>query len=223
MSVSPHPRQEYFRNRAETCRDPVAMGDWTTDDPEPKVAYEAYAAYRSGIWESLEPSPGLRCLDAGCGAGASLQGLEGQGMALVGLDFCAGMLAQARRFVRGPRWALGEVTRIPFRSGSFDRVLASGVLQYLTQREARQALIEFCRVCTPGGIVYVSNLQLGSPTHDGEETPSRLAPCTFFDPGFVAETLQASHPGSRVEMRACALQPVYPHVTLADARIRIPR
>lgn len=216
--MSPHPRQEYFRKRSEACADPVAMGDWTSDDAEPRVLHEAYAAYRAGIWEALEPAPGMRCLDAGCGAGASLLGLEGRGLELFGFDFCAGMLAQARRFVRGPRWALGEVQRIPFRSGAFDRVLASGVLQYLTQREARLALAELCRVCRAGGIVYVSNLQLGVPTEDVPEYGPHIRLSTFFDPGFVAEAL----PGMHVEMRRCALQGSFPHLRVADARIRVP-
>ena len=83
-----HPRREYFRRRAETFDDPISMADWTTDEAEPKVIHEAYAAYRKTIWKRLEPAPGMRCLDAGCGAGASLVGIPVPGLRKVGFDFC---------------------------------------------------------------------------------------------------------------------------------------
>jgi SAM-dependent methyltransferase len=127
---------------------------WASGD-----AYEPYmgrwsrlVAARFVDW--LDPAPGARWLDVGCGTGA-LTGTVlavARPAAVLGLDRSAGFLARARRL---PGAALGraDATRLPARDASVDRVVSGLVLNFLPDPAA--AVAELARVCRPGGVVAV--------------------------------------------------------------------
>jgi SAM-dependent methyltransferase len=96
--------------------------------PNPIVAIDRRHTFRT-----LDPRPGERILDAGCGTGTCLRMLRGAGSVPVGLDFSPGMLRVARRMTPGASVAQADLNRaFPVRPGSFDAVVSSLVSEHLT-------------------------------------------------------------------------------------------
>jgi ubiquinone/menaquinone biosynthesis C-methylase UbiE len=102
------------------------------------------------------PAP-RRVLDVGCGPGASAFALAevlGGGAQVVGVDLAAAMVARARRHQRrgaapAVRFLVGDATRLPFPSGSFDLVTGHSFLYLVPDPLA--VLAEVRRVLAPGG------------------------------------------------------------------------
>jgi SAM-dependent methyltransferase len=91
-----------------------------------------------------------RVLDLGCGNGAYLERISA-----IGLDASVGMLHSASARTTNPLVA-GDAAMLPFRSSSFDLVLAAHMLYHVEDRAA--ALAEIARVLTPSGsFVAVTN------------------------------------------------------------------
>jgi ubiquinone/menaquinone biosynthesis C-methylase UbiE len=90
----------------------------------------------------------LRLLDCGCGTGANLAMLREHGRAY-GFDLLAGSTTDARG-----RLARADVTRIPFRTGTFDVATAFDVLQCVDRDEL--AVAEMARVTRPGGAIVLT-------------------------------------------------------------------
>jgi SAM-dependent methyltransferase len=88
---------------------------------------------------SLEP---VRTLDVGCGTGFVTRHLPG---VVVGADRSLGMLRLAQPRIAGPT-ACADALRLPFRSGSFDRVFAGHVYGHLTPDRARTFVEEAFRL-----------------------------------------------------------------------------
>jgi ubiquinone/menaquinone biosynthesis C-methylase UbiE len=102
----------------------------------------------------------LRVLDAGCGTGFFGIGLarRGHGWRIEGLDASAGMIRVARRQadrhgLSGATFRQGDVTALPYDDGSFDAVVAAGLMPNLNDWSA--ALAELRRVLRPVGRLFV--------------------------------------------------------------------
>ena len=106
--------------------------------------------------------PGMRVLDAGCGAGRNLVYLLKSGFEVFGVDESSGALAQTQRLVTelAPQLALENfrvepVERMSFADASFDVVLSSAVLHFARDEEQWQSMVsEMWRVLKPGGIFF---------------------------------------------------------------------
>nr|MBA2601069.1 methyltransferase domain-containing protein [Actinomycetota bacterium] len=99
--------------------------------------------------------PGARVLEAGCGSGRVLAFLRELGCRAVGLDFAVEALSEARRRLGAPPMVAGDVTRLPFRDGSFDCVVSLGVVEHF-EEGPRSALQEHRRVMGNGGLLLLS-------------------------------------------------------------------
>ncbi len=110
--------------------------------------------------------PGHQLLDMGCGGGRHAFAAMRQGATVVALDYDAGELKDVRA-VRGAMVESGEIPadapggevngdalRLPFADATFDRVIASEVLEHLWADE--QAISELVRVLRPGGRLAVT-------------------------------------------------------------------
>jgi 2-polyprenyl-3-methyl-5-hydroxy-6-metoxy-1,4-benzoquinol methylase len=119
--------------------------------------------------------PGLDLLDVGCGPGTITVDLAGRVAPgrVVGLDASADPLDEARSLAAragvAVTFEVGDVYALEAADNSFDVVHAHQVLQHLTDPVA--ALREMARVCRPGGVIAVRDVDYGAfvtfPADDG--------------------------------------------------------
>ena len=96
--------------------------------PNPVVALDRRHTFRA-----LNPRPGERVLDAGCGTGAYLRMLHSAHSVPIGLDLSLGMLRMARQTLPGVRVAQADLNRaFPVRPGMFDAVVSTLISEHLT-------------------------------------------------------------------------------------------
>lgn len=111
----------------------------------------------------LQPRPGERILDGGCGTGVFTAALLAAGAAVVGLELSAPMLARARKDLAGQAFAplRGDLTRLPLAGACCDKALSVTALEFIA--DGRAAVRELFRVTRPGGRVVVATLNRLSP------------------------------------------------------------
>ncbi len=99
---------------------------WTAE------GYETNARFVSDfgvpVVELLDPRPGERILDLGCGDGALTQRIIDAGADVVGFDASAELAAAARR--RGIKVDLGDAHALPY-EGEFDAVFSNAALHWM--------------------------------------------------------------------------------------------
>jgi ubiquinone/menaquinone biosynthesis C-methylase UbiE len=106
--------------------------------------------------EALRPfgpfGPGL---DVCCGTGAGMRVLRSlcQGP-VMGADFSAGMLAQARRTHPGAGWVRADVRALPF-AAAFDLAVSFGALGHFLPAERPALFAGVHRALRPGGVFAV--------------------------------------------------------------------
>jgi len=129
-------------------------GAWESDYLNPDLD-QFYEAAFDRIVRALDPKPGDRVLDAGCGYGFHAVRLARRGLRVTGVDFSDVALGRARETVA--RFGLenfihleqGSLLALPFPDGTFDHVSCWGVLMHIPDLET--ALEELARVLRPGG------------------------------------------------------------------------
>jgi SAM-dependent methyltransferase len=118
--------------------------------------FEGRRAILTRFLAALKPPlpPGAWVLDVGCGTGANGPALAEGGRFAVGLDFSLVPLGLQGATGRGHAARLrGDATRLPFRDGAFDMVVALDVLEHID--DDRAAAAELVRVLRPGGVLLV--------------------------------------------------------------------
>lgn len=139
------------------------FGGATTDDPR---AYDPLAAL-------LQPGPGQRILDVGCGLGGATRALAlrvGTDGRAVGVDNSATIIAAARRVAvrRLPvAYAVADAHSLPVADATFDGGCSLGTVEILA--DPRRALAELVRAVRPGGRVVVGGPDLGSTVIDADD------------------------------------------------------
>ena len=102
---------------------------------------------------ALRPfGPFGRGLDVCCGTGAGMGVLSSlcQGQ-ITGVDFSAGMLAQARRARADASWVRADARALPF-AGAFDLAVSFGALGHFLPAERPGLLAGVYRALRPGGV-----------------------------------------------------------------------
>ena len=110
------------------------------------------------LWQAMldaaEVGPGMRLLDAGCGAGGASLLAARRGALVNGLDASEGLLTIARRRVPDGDFRVGDLQFLPYAGNTFDAVIAADVLPYLAQPVV--ALRELERVSRQRAIVVAA-------------------------------------------------------------------
>lgn len=133
------------------------------------------------IKKEADFSPGERILDAGCGTGYLLNFLVDGEKCGVGVDISASAIKLARKRFSHLRFFRGDLSKLPFKDGEFDKVVCFNVIEHLEADEQERALEEIKRVLRKGGVLVAGtniknslSWQLfklffgGDPTHTRE-------------------------------------------------------
>ena len=123
----------------------------------------------------LNPLPGERVLDLGCGSGAfcrMLGPLVAPRGRVIGIDRAQQAIALARRLSPAAQqgvvvyeWADGH--HLPFADGSFDAAVCMSVLSFC--EDASRVLAELRRVLCPGGRLLVANADEDTRIYTGHD------------------------------------------------------
>jgi trans-aconitate methyltransferase len=142
------------------------------------------ATLASAVVDLLNPQPGERILDAGCGDGALTQQLAGTGAILRGVDSSAAMVAAARQ--RGLEVDLASLTELTYDS-EFDAVFSNAALHWIPRELQPKMLTGIYRALRSGGRFVAEMGGLGNIAAIRVALAAVLAPY-----GLDAEHLAAS-------------------------------
>lgn len=121
----------------------------------------------------LAPGPGDTIVDLGCGSGRSLVWNHPSGASIVGIDVAPFF---AREALERSDLVLGDLRRLPFADGAFDKGYALDVFEHLSREALTDVLGEIARVIRPGGTVFVySHVRKNSWLAGGLKAVNRLA------------------------------------------------
>lgn len=121
--------------------------------------------FRQNGLSLLDPQPGEKILDLGCGTGSTLPVLSksvGTSGFAVGLDLSLGMLGQAKKGKMkdgiSPTLIQGSILSIPCLQGYFDAGFMSFTLELLPDHYINKALQEIYRCLKPTGRLVVISM-----------------------------------------------------------------
>jgi ubiquinone/menaquinone biosynthesis C-methylase UbiE len=113
-------------------------------------------AFTEFVKDTLQPRPGRRILDVGCGRGTAevkLSRLRLTQVDLVAVDILVDRVIEAHAAARAhnlnAQFAAADACRLPFADGSFDSVFCVAVLQHIG--DVKRAVGEMARVTRPNG------------------------------------------------------------------------
>ena len=113
------------------------------------------------IVKKMDLQPGMKILDLGAGTG-NLQYYLPAGVTLVSIDNSEEALNRLRKkFPEAGTVRQSILDPLPFGDHTFDRLVANNVLYTLEEEAWYVVLREAKRVCKPGGLIVVSNLNKG--------------------------------------------------------------
>jgi ubiquinone/menaquinone biosynthesis C-methylase UbiE len=147
----------------------TAVGVTLTDSPDWRRIVEGFSETAEHYAASMAPSlrtmavrvvqraqlqVGERILDAGTGTGVGAAASLTSGREVIGVDAAPGMLAIARKEVRGARFVEADFSNLPFTTASFHVVISVHALHFAVDPVA--TLAEWLRVTVPGGRLSLS-------------------------------------------------------------------
>jgi ubiquinone/menaquinone biosynthesis C-methylase UbiE len=145
----------YFQSQSSFWRDIYSLGGVQAE------IYRARQARALSWIDRLGLAPGSRVLEIGCGAGFMAVALAQRGFCVHALDSAESMIELARQHAEEAgvtdhlSASMGDVHALAFEDGSFDLVVAIGVIAWLAQPEL--ALREMARVTKPGGYAILTS------------------------------------------------------------------
>jgi len=139
--------------------DDVSREKGDTEAANSYFSVKNFRFLRDGVLSLLGGAKGLRILDVGCGTGHLSLPLAGENR-IVGVDISREMLAFARS--KGLRAVLAAAEDLPFRTGSFDVVLANSVIQLIPDGD--RFIRGLMRAVRPGGRVIISTINAENAT-----------------------------------------------------------
>jgi ubiquinone/menaquinone biosynthesis C-methylase UbiE len=130
---------------------------WSRFYDLPLVQRVAYRPVHDAVVGALSGSDPERILDVGCGTGLLASRLHRScPAAVVGVDYSAGMLGEARRRWPDGGWVRGDAQVLPFADRSFDALCCVESFHWYPDQE--QAAVEMARVLVPGGRAIIAHM-----------------------------------------------------------------
>ena len=158
------------------------MGEWS------RIAGDAFLRW-------LEPEPGGRWLDVGCGNGAFTQMLVERlaPVAVDGIDPSAEQIAYARQRLASDsvRFDVGDAMALPYGAAAFDAAVMALVIFFVP--DPAQSVAEMARVVRPGGSVSAYAWDIlggGFPYQVLQDEMARLATTPLWPPSVEASRLE---------------------------------
>src|SRR5690348_6043564 len=103
---------------------------WGASAPEwSELAEPSQVPFYEAAFDAINVGPGIRLLDAGCGAGLALVLALQRGAIPTGLDAADGLLEVARQRLPDADLRQGDLEHLPFEDDSFDGVTAFNSVQ----------------------------------------------------------------------------------------------
>jgi len=141
----------------------------------------------------LDPRPGEKVLDVGCGDGAYDRKIARSGAEVTGIDIHEKRLAAARKYYQGEgtRFIFMDASRLDFPDGAFDKALSLCVMEHLDDDEL--VMRNLSRVLKPGGLFVFSADSLSHPELTADERGrhrKRYAVNTFYTVDIVRGKLE---------------------------------
>ena len=114
----------------------------------------------------LNPLPGEKILDVGCGTGVFTIDVMAFGPMITGIDISEPMLRKAvHKMDKTAGTAFtgicGDMCALPFADNYFDKVLSMTAIEFI--KDAKQAVAELARVTRKGGTIVLATLNSLSP------------------------------------------------------------
>jgi ubiquinone/menaquinone biosynthesis C-methylase UbiE len=112
----------------------------------------------NNVINALAPKKGEKILDVGCGTGYYLKYILDKGAEAYGLDLSEEYIKQAKAYISPNRATLkvASASNIPFKSGYFDQVLATEVIEHVPNYE--KSLKEVYRVLRSNGSAVITTI-----------------------------------------------------------------
>ena len=115
---------------------------------------QATEPFVDALLDAAEVTAGTRVLDMCCGTGVVTAAAAARQADVIGIDFSAAMLAEARRRQPHLRFDEGEAEALPYRDAAFDAVVSNFGIHHVPRPEA--ALTQALRVLRPRGRVALT-------------------------------------------------------------------
>ena len=122
----------------------MTLRDWSASGYAANARFVADLG--APVLDLLDPRPGERILDLGCGDGALTEKLVARGASVLGIDASADMIAAAR--ARGLNARVGDGQRLAF-EGEFNAVFTNAALHWMPDGAA--VIAGVFRALKPGG------------------------------------------------------------------------
>ena len=121
-------------------------------------------AAQAALREAINPRPGMRLLDAGCGAGLETARLadEHPDWHVTGVDRNGELLDIARRRSPEVEWLEADLAKLDLPPESFDAVRTERVLMHASDDEFETVVDNLVRVLAPGGRFAAFDLDYGA-------------------------------------------------------------
>lgn len=133
---------------------------WDSDLYKDKHAF--VFKYGEDVLQLLDPQPGERILDVGCGTGDLTQLIAEAGARPVGIDSSAAMIGTASARFPGVEFKVADAADFYFEN-AFDAIFSNAALHWV--RDAEGAVICMSRVLKPGGRFVVEMGGKGNIAH----------------------------------------------------------